>query len=208
MTDRDMPDPEDDFDFRSPEPVKIEPSAEREPCPMCGELIALADPTCRHCGENLNGPQSVMEGRTRDRDAVSVKWFRRHVCGLGVLWIAVSIVLLREVIPKFFKFVAGVQQYDSVTGLMLIVLAIATVPSFVFGLMALLKRHWAIYGCLALAYIGVASQLVRFSATPIEGTLGIIVCLAIVAESHYVVSKARWLLHNGIPLTAKPEDFN
>lgn len=208
--DFESPDPVEEFDFESPEPVAPAQSRNRVPCPMCGELVASDARICRFCGERL-----TKDGRARrpigrgEVDARLVRKFRREVHGLGGFWMLISficfsvgLVLVNEPQIKL----GGPRAFHEI---LVTLIFLQCAFCFFIGLFTFLKQLWALYAGLIFGYMGIGLSLVQIVNGNICGVLiGLGFYAAVVIQTHRTINWARQMALDGIPLNARPEDFD
>lgn len=204
--DFESPEPEENFDFVSPEPIGTTPSLDREPCPMCGEMIATGARLCRFCGEHLTAGGRLSQGRDVDVDLDLIKKFRREVHGVGGFWMFIAV--LHVLIAFFMTSVFPGGANAGLRNVMMIVFGVFALIYFFIGLFTFLKQRWAFYVGFVFGYLGIAASLFQLVSGNICGVvIGLAMYIAVVAQTYRTNRWAGEMIADGIPLTAKPEDY-
>jgi hypothetical protein len=191
---------------RAPAPQK---SADRRPCPMCGEMIRTTAVKCRYCGEVFDDTlKRSGHGRV---DADQIRRFRREMHGLGGFWIFMGcLMLLLSVLA------ANVQAV--LEGPLVAILLVLTLIYFGIGGFIFAKHMWAVWTGLVLAYLSLLGNLIRAidvlgaaggNLDSPEGTgfvcgliFGFVILGAVIVQSHRVIKWAGELRRAGVSLTA------
>ena len=171
-------------------PGPAEESGDRKPCPVCGEMIKEAARKCRFCGEILDatlGAEPV--------DPELIKRFRREIHGLGGIWIFFGICGL-ALAAGALSGAARARGIEPAAGVIFGLVGLCWLAA---GVLACLKKMWAVYAGLVLSYIGVLGNLIKFNPC------GLIIIIIVLIQAHRTISWAKKMQAQQIPLDSKPE---
>ena len=131
------------------------------------------------------------------RDAeirVKIKKFREQIHALGALWIILGGIAAALGVFLLTAETAADEETPILAGFV-IVMGSCWLG---LGIATCLKQIWAVYVGLALSYVSVLGNLVRFNIC------SLIILVVVILQAHRVIGWARELRAIGIPLDTKP----
>lgn len=172
-------------------------NGEREPCPVCGELIIRGARVCRFCGEAFDKSLArnlASGGRGFDK----IERFRKEMNGLGGLWIFLAVMSFGG-IAIMANGLPGRRLPPEVA----VIAAAFGVVLLIAGICTCTKQMWAVYVGLAISYLLLIGSVLSLVNGNGGGGCVFIFWIISVMQGHRVISWANEMTAAGIPLDSR-----
>lgn len=125
---------------------------------------------------------------------VKIKKFRDQIHALGALWIILGGIGLASGLFLLTVRAGEVEDSTILAG----ILIVTGSCWFGLGVATCMKQLWAVYVGLALSYLSLLGNLVKFNVC------SLILLVVVILQAHRVIGWAKELRAMGIPLDTKP----